>query len=123
MVLVIEPAALQQDLLRLGGQVFGGDLGRQSREQAAATHDALEGVERVFQMQLQTQIGRQDKPPRDLFLFPVRGHRLGQRVQHLLLETQLEKLLLVGLADDLELIKLAPAEGFQHPLRVVLDEA
>ena len=38
------------------------------------------------------------------------------------LEAQFEKLFLVGLADNLELIKLAPAEGFQHPLRVILDE-
>jgi hypothetical protein len=44
-------------------------------------------------------------------------------VQNLFLEAQLEKLLLVGLADNFELIELAPAEGFQYPLRVILDES
>ena len=122
MVLVIEPAAFQQDLLGLGGQVFGSNLGRQSREQSAATHDSLEGGERIFQVQLQTEVGRQDEPPRHLFFLAVGRHRLGQGVQHLFLEAQLEKLLLVGLTDDFELVELATAEGFQDPLRVVFDE-
>ena len=73
-------------------------------------------------MQLQTEIGRQDKPLRDFLLLATGGHHLGQGVQDLFFEAQLEKLLLVGLADNLELIKLAAAEGFQHPLRVILDE-
>ncbi len=121
-VLFIKAAAFQQDLLRLGSQVFGGNLGRQSREQAAATHDSLESVERIFQVQLQTEISRQDKPPRHLFFLALRGHRLGQGVQNLLPEAQLEKLLLVGLTNDFELIKLTTAKGFQDPLRVVFDE-
>jgi hypothetical protein len=39
------------------------------------------------------------------------------------LEAQLEELLLVGLADDLDLIKLATTESFQNPLRMMLDQA
>jgi hypothetical protein len=73
-------------------------------------------------VQLQTEISRQDKPPRHLFFLPVRRHRLGQGVQNLFLEAQLKKLLLVGLTNDFELVKLAVAKGFQHPLRVVFDE-
>jgi hypothetical protein len=73
-------------------------------------------------VQLQTEIGRQDKPPWHLFLLPVRRHRLGQGFQNLFLQAQLEKLLLVGLTDDFELVKLTTAKGFQDPLRVVFDE-
>ena len=73
-------------------------------------------------MQLQTEISRQDKPPRHLFFLAVGGHRLSQGVQNLFLEAQFEELLLVGLTDDFELIKLTTAKGFQDPLRVVLDK-
>ena len=103
--------------------MFGGNLGWQSPQQSAATHDPLESQERVFQVQLQTQIGRQDEPPRHFFFVAGRGHLLGQSVQHPLLKAELKKLLLVGLADNLDLIELAATESFQHLLGVVLDEA
>ena len=73
-------------------------------------------------MQLQTEISCQHKPPRHLFFLPIRRHRLGQGVQNLFLQAQLEKLLLVSLTDNFELVKLATAESLQDPLRVVFDE-
>jgi len=79
-------------LLRLGAQVFGGNLRRQSREQSATTHDSLESVGRVFQVQLQTEIGRQDKPPRYRFFLAVGGHRLGQGIQDLLFDQGLAQM-------------------------------
>jgi hypothetical protein len=122
-VFVIESLALQQNLLRFGIQMLGGDLRRQSREQAAAARDAFKGLEGIFQVQLQTEIGRQHEPPRHLFLFTVRGQLLGQGIQNLFFEAQFKAFLLVGLADNLDLIELPAAEGFQNRLRMIFDEA
>ena len=102
--------------------MFGGDLRRQRPQQAATADHPLKGQERVLQVQLQTEIGGENKPERHFLLLPGRGHLFGQTRQHLLFEAQLEELLLVGLADDLDLIKLAAPEGRQHSLRMVFDD-
>jgi hypothetical protein len=46
----------------------------------------------------------------------------GQRNQDLLLEAEFKEFLLIGLADDLDLIKLPAAKGLQDPLLVMLDD-
>jgi hypothetical protein len=121
-VLVIEPAALQEDLLAVRIQMPGSDLGGQSPEQSATPDHPLKGQERVLQVQLQTEIGRQRESHRHFLFLSVRGELLGQGLQNLLFEAQLEELLLVGLADDFDLIKLAARESLQHPLGVRFDE-
>ena len=94
----------------LGGQ------GRVQRTQQAATpHHALQRMEGVFPMQLQTQVGRQHKPLGDFLLLASRRHRVGQRLEQLLLETQLEERLLIGLAENLQTVEVPLPEGFQHP--------
>src|ERR1035441_4680299 len=102
--------------------MFGGDFRRHRAQQAPAPDDPLQSVEGIFQVQLPTQIGRQDKPPGHFLLLSRRGHLLGLGVQHLLPEAEFKKLLLVGLADDLDLVKLPAPEGLQNPLRMMLNE-
>ena len=63
-----------------------------------------------------------DEPARHRLLFTGRGHRLGQGVEHLLLKTELEELLLIGLADEFQLVKLATSKGLQNSLRMGFDE-
>jgi hypothetical protein len=92
-------------------------------QQAAAPDDPLKSQKGIFQVQVQTQIGRQDKPAGHFFFLAPRGHLPGQSLQHFLLEAEFKKLLLVGLADDFDLIKLPPPEGFQDPLRMPIQRA
>src|SRR5437899_3037845 len=83
--------------------MFGRKVWRQSPQQSSASHDPFKRQEGIFQVQLQAEIGRQDKPARHLFLLAGRGHLLGQRLQHLLFEAQLKELFLIGLANDFDL--------------------
>src|SRR6266700_2468265 len=102
--------------------MFGRKVRRQSPQQSSASDHPFKSQEGIFQVQLQAEIGRQDKPARHLFLLAGRGHLLGQRFQHLLCEAQLKELFLIGLANDLNLIKFASTEGVEHPPRMVFDE-
>ena len=74
-------------------------------------------------MEFETQIGRQDEPAGDLLLFPGRGHGIGQADQQAFLETALEEIPLIGLADDFQTVELPLAEGGQDLLGLVLDES
>ena len=102
--------------------MFGSQIRRQRAEQAPALHHPLQSGIGVFLVQLQTQIGGQFKPQRHFFFFPGRGHFLGQGRQNLFLEAQLEKLLLVGFANDLELVEFSPPESLQNPLLVKFND-
>src|SRR6266853_294981 len=102
--------------------MFGRKVRRQSPQQSSASDHPFKSHEGIFQVQLQAEIGRQDKPARHLFLLAGRGHVLGQRLQHLFFEAQLKELFLIGLANDFDLIKLASTEGLQHPPRMVFNE-
>jgi hypothetical protein len=84
--------------------------------------DPLESRVTILQVELETQVCRQFKPKRHFLLFPDRGELFGQRNQDLLLEAEFKEFLLVGLADDLDLIKLPAAKGLQDPLLVMLDD-
>jgi len=95
--------------------VLGSDLRRQSTEQTAAADHPLKRQARVLRVQLQTEIGRQQEPQRHFFFLSEGGQLFGQGLQNLLFEAQLEELLLVGLADDFDLIKLSTTESLEHP--------
>jgi hypothetical protein len=59
---------------------------------------------------------------RHFHLFSGRRHLFGQRNQDLFLEAELKEFLLIGFADDLDLIKLAAAKGLQDLLLVMFDD-
>ena len=73
-------------------------------------------------MEFETQIGRQDEPAGNLLLFPGRGHGSGQANQQAFLETALEEIPFIGLADDFQAVELALAEGRQDFLGLVFDK-
>src|SRR5579859_843768 len=73
-------------------------------------------------MELQTQVGGQNKPPGNLLLFASAGQGVGQFLQQTLLETAVEKIPLIGLADDFQVVELPSAEGLQDFLRLILNE-
>ena len=72
-------------------------------------------------MQLQTEVGGQLKPERYFLFLAVGGHRFGQAREDLFPKAQFEELLFVGLADNLDLVELPLAKGFQDPLLMVFD--
>jgi hypothetical protein len=72
-------------------------------------------------VQLQTHVAGQNKPPGHFLLSPGGGHSLSQFHQNILAKAQFKKLLLVGLANDLDLVKDAEPELFKNPLGVVFD--
>src|SRR6266404_2569269 len=102
--------------------MLGSNGWRQSPQQSATAHHSFKSPEGIFQVQLQAEIGREDKPARHLFLLAGCRHLLGQRLQHLLFEAQFKELFLIGLANDLNLIKLTSTEGLQHPPWMMFDE-
>jgi hypothetical protein len=102
--------------------MLGGQIRWQGREQAAAAHHPLKGQERVFLMQFQAQVGRQNEPAGDLFLFANGGHGLGQAAEEALLETAVKEVTFVGLADDLQAVELTAAKGGEHGLGMVFDQ-
>src|ERR1017187_4061244 len=121
-VLVVKAAALDPNLLGLRVQVLAGEVRRQGAEQAPTLHHPLEGRIGVLQMQLQTEVGGQLKPERHFLFLTVGGHGLRQAREDLFPKTQFKELLFVGLADDLDLIELAPAKGLQDLLLMVFDD-
>jgi hypothetical protein len=74
-------------------------------------------------VEFETQIGRQDEPVGDLLLLPSRGHGIGQAGQQVFLETALEEIPLIGLADDFQAVELPLTEGGQDLLGLVFDES
>ena len=73
-------------------------------------------------MQLQTQVGRQDEPPRHFLLLAIGGHGRGQPFEQLLAKQPLEELPLIRFADDLQRVELSAPQGVQYPLRMMLDD-